>query len=258
MKWPGQGCGFSAQVPAPSHVPAGVLVEPVQLAMPQLVPAPVLLQAPAPLQVPLNPQGGLDAQRACGSALPAGTGWHDPAAPVRLQTWQLAQLADEQQTPSTQLVLWHSAPDAQIWPSRLSPHDPATQKFPGAQSPSPVQTETQVWVEVLHRKGEQGWVVAGLQVPMPSQVRASAASVVSWQAGGAHWVPAAYSWQAPAPLQKPVVPQLAACWLVHWPVGSAPPAATGEQVPGLLVSAQDMHLPLQAVAQQTPCAQVLD
>ncbi len=45
---------------------------------------------------------------------------------------------------------------------------------------------------------------------------------------------------------------------MHWPAGSAPPAGTGEQVPGLVVSAQDMHLPLQAVAQQTPCAQVLD
>jgi hypothetical protein len=43
---------------------------------------------------------------------------------------------------------------------------------------------------------------------------------------------------------------------VHWPVGSLPPAGTGEQVPALPVSAQDRHLPAQAVAQQTPCAQV--
>jgi len=113
-KCPGQGWEGCAQVPAPSQVPAGVVVDPLQLALPQLAPALALRQAPAPLQVPSNPQGGLGAQRACGSALPAGTGWQDPAAPVRLQTWQLAQLAEEQQTPSTQLVLWHSAPDAQI------------------------------------------------------------------------------------------------------------------------------------------------
>jgi hypothetical protein len=107
-----------------------------------------------------------------------------------LQTWQVPQLAEEQQTPSTQLVLWHSVPDAQIWPSRFSPHEPATQKFPGAQSVSAVQTETQLWVEALHTKGAQGWVVAGLHVPVPSQVRASAASVESLQTGGAHCVPA--------------------------------------------------------------------
>jgi hypothetical protein len=57
-------------------------------------------------------------------------------------------------------------------------------------------------------------------------------------------------------LHSPVVPQLAAPWSVHWPVGSLAPAGTGEQVPALPTSAQDMHLPAQAVAQQTPCAQV--
>jgi hypothetical protein len=46
--------------------------------------------------------------------------------------------------------------------------------------------------------------------------------------------------------------------LAHWPVGSEPPLGTGEQVPGVLLSAHDMHLPAQAVAQQTPWAQVLD
>jgi hypothetical protein len=172
------------------QAPIGVTVDPAQLAAPQLVPAPVLLQAPAPLQVPSNPQGGVAAHRACGSAPAAGTGWQVPAAPARLQTWQVPQLADEQQTPSTQLPLPHWAPDAQIWPSRLSPQEPATQKFPGAQSPSPVQTATQVWVEALHRKGAQGSGVPGLQAPAPSQVRARTAVVESRQAGGAHCTPA--------------------------------------------------------------------
>ncbi len=51
-----------------------------------------------------------------------------------------------------------------------------------------------------------------------------------------------------------MVPQLAAPWSVHCPVGSVPPAAIGEQVPVLPVSAHDMHLPAQLVAQQTPWA----
>jgi hypothetical protein len=63
-----------------------LLVDPVQVAEPQLVPVLVLRQAPAPSQVPSHPQGGLAAQRACGSALPVGTGWQEPALPVRLQT----------------------------------------------------------------------------------------------------------------------------------------------------------------------------
>jgi hypothetical protein len=95
-------------------VPAGVLVAPVQLAVPQLVPAVVARQAPLPSQVPSNPQGGAAVQPWCGSAAPEGTGWQVPALPVRLQTWQVPQLADEQQTPSTQWALSHSAFAVQI------------------------------------------------------------------------------------------------------------------------------------------------
>jgi hypothetical protein len=40
-------------------------------------------------------------------------------------------------------------------------------------------------------------------------------------------------------------------------VGSIPPAAIGEQVPALPVSAQERHVALQVVAQHTPCAQML-
>ena len=51
--------------------------------------------------------------------------------PATLQTWQVPQLAVEQQTPSTQLPLPHSAPAAQIWPRRLRPQAPALQTLPG-------------------------------------------------------------------------------------------------------------------------------
>jgi hypothetical protein len=189
---PGQGCDVCTHAPAPLQAPTGVEVDPVQLAVPQLAPALAFRQAPAPSQVPSNPQGGLAVQRACGSALAAGTGWHDPAAPVRLQTRQVPQLDDEQQTPSTQLSLAHSAAAEQIWPSRLSPHTPAVQVLPGAQSSLVTQTDTQVWLPALQANGVQPWVVAGLQVPAPSQLRASVATVESaGHDGAAHCVPAA-------------------------------------------------------------------
>jgi hypothetical protein len=57
-------------------------------------------------------------------------------------------------------------------------------------------------------------------------------------------------------LQNPVLPQLAAPWLVQRPAGSLPPIGTAEQVPTPPASAHDMHVPVQAVAQQTPCAQI--
>lgn len=61
------------------------------------------------------------------------------------------------------------------------------------------------------------------------------------------------------PSQKPVVPQLAAPWSLHWPLGSVPLAATGEQTPAGPDDdgAQDMQVPLQEVAQQTPWAQTV-
>ena len=58
------------------------------------------------------------------------------------------------------------------------------------------------------------------------------------------------------PLQSPVAPQVVAPWSLHVPVGSTPPAAIGEQVPAVPVSAQDRQLAVQVVAQQTPCAQM--
>jgi len=44
---------------------------------------------------------------------------------------------------------------------------------------------------------------------------------------------------------------------VHWLSGSVF-TATGVQVPFALVRAQDIHVPVQAVLQQTPCAQWLE
>lgn len=189
-RWPGHGVGVWAQVPAPSQVPPGLLIAFAQAGAPQLVPKLVFRQAPIPLQVPSKPQGGAGVQRWWGSALPTGTELQVPALPVRLQTWQVPQVGAEQQTPSTQLLLAHSVPSVQIWPRRLRPHDPFVQNWPGAQSASAVQTATQLWVVLLQANGAQDCIVAGLQLPIPSQVRARFAVVAVAHAGAAHWVPA--------------------------------------------------------------------
>jgi hypothetical protein len=108
----------------------------------------------------------------------------------------------------------------------------------------------------LHAYAPQDCVTGGRQVPAPSQVRARVAVVpVVGQVGAAHCVPAAYSWQAPAPSQKPVFPPVVAPSAVHGPFGSIPSAGTGLQVPSVPTSAQETQLVLQTVVQQTPCAQ---
>lgn len=53
------------------------------------------------------------------------------------------------------------------------------------------------------------------------------------------------------------MPQLAAPWSWHVPVGSVPPAGTGLQLPALLLRAQERQVPVQPVAQQTPWAQMV-
>ena len=236
-------------------MPAGVSVAPLHEAAPQAVPADIARQAPAPSQVPLNPQGGVAAQPPCGSIAPAGTGLQRPALPVTLHEAQVPQLADEQQTPSTQLPPSHSLPAAQIWPRRFLPHEPALQTVPATQSAS--LAHAALHAVPLQLYGAHDCVVAGLHAPAPSQLRASGAVVApAGHDGGAHSVPAAYSWQPPAPSQTPVVAQLAAPWSRHWPAGSRSPAATGTQLPALPMTAHDMQVPAQAVLQQAPCAQI--
>ena len=132
------------QLPAPSQVPAGIDVDPLHEAAPQIVPAAIGRQAPLPSQVPLNPQGGAAAQPPRGSIAPAGTGLQAPAPPVTLHDVHDPQLADEQQTPSTQLPLSHSSPAAQICPRRFLPQEPLLQTVPATQSASLEQAARQV------------------------------------------------------------------------------------------------------------------
>jgi hypothetical protein len=54
------------------------------------------------------------------------------------------QIADEQQTPSTQLLLSHSAPELHSSPSRFLPHEPPSQTLPALQSALLPQAALQV------------------------------------------------------------------------------------------------------------------
>src|SRR3954470_8010155 len=57
------------------------------------------------------------------------------------------------------------------------------------------------------------------------------------------------------PSQAPLLPHVEAVWSAHWPSGSSP-AGTSVQVPALPATAHDLHMPVQAVLEQTPCAHV--
>jgi hypothetical protein len=237
----------------------GVKVEPLQVAVPQETLVPPSWQCPAPSQEPVLPQGGLVAQRPCGSRLLAATLAQFPALPAMLQAWQVAHELELQQTPSTQLLLVkQSLVCVHDWPSRfLLPQKLVTvsQMSGGKQSVSTVQVALQA-VPPLQTKGAQLSVVGCWQLPLPSQVR----PVVSvdpppGQEGARQEVPPAYFRQAPLPSQKPSWRQLACPWSRQVPCGSAVPFGTLVQVPGALVSAQDWQTPVQAVWQQTPWAQ---
>jgi hypothetical protein len=99
----------------------------------------------------------------------------------------------------------------------------------------------------------QVWLAPGRQVPAPSQ-RPANVTLPPLQVCALHVLPAAYSRHAPLPLQVPSVPQLEALLSVHWFIGSMPPGI-GVQAPRVAVSAHDIHVPVHAVAQQTPCWQ---
>jgi hypothetical protein len=203
----------AAQLPLPLQWEIGVKVDPLQLWVPQEVAVPASWHAPAPLQAPVLPQGGLVAHRPCGSSALAATGAQLPALPPTLQAWQVPHELELQQTPSTQLSLvWQSPVTAQACPSRfLVPQMLMTgsQMLGAWQSASTEQAALQAVVP-LHTYGKQPIVVAGWQVPLPSQVRPEVrVALPAAQTGAAHEVPPAYRRQAPFPSQNPSVPQLA-------------------------------------------------
>jgi hypothetical protein len=70
-------------------------------------------------------------------------------------------------------------------------------------------------------------------------------------------VPFAYFWQVPA-WHLPFVPQDAPPTSTQRPAGSGAPVGTLVQEPSVPVSAHDWQAPVQALSQQTPCAQKVE
>jgi hypothetical protein len=140
--------GVCVHVPAPLQNPSGVSVAFAHIAVPHDVVAGAFAHAPLPSHVPTKPQGGLAAQRPCGSEALVGTSLHEPSCPGMLQASHVPQLVEAQQTPSTQALPVRQSPSAAHgWPRRfLSPHVffCRSQIAGGAQSPSAVQVALQV------------------------------------------------------------------------------------------------------------------
>jgi hypothetical protein len=174
--------------------PVGVNVDPEHEAVPHDVAVGAFWQLPAPSHAPVKPQGGEAVQRPCGSACDGGTKVHAPALPATLQAWQVPQADVAQHTPSTQkFPERQSSVDMQVCPRRfLSPQRfVLTSQMLGAVQPVSA-THVVPQVVPLHAKGAHGSVLAGRQVPAPSQVRARVCVVEPrGHDAGAQVVPAA-------------------------------------------------------------------
>jgi hypothetical protein len=209
------------------------------------------------LQKPVVPQVAAPCAVHCpaGSVPLAGTGEHVPPAPVSAHDMQVPLHAVPQQMPWAQMALLHSVPLEQTAPFGLSPHDPPMQEAGIAQSLSVAHVALQAFVPQAKGKQEEE---AGIpQVPAPSQVPPGVKVVpVGGQVAPWQEVPFWYFSQAPD-WHLPSVPQLAGPLSTQLPAGSGP-EATGVHCPIVPVIAHDRQAPVQAVAQQTPCAQNVD
>ena len=160
-----------------------------------------------------------------------------------------------QQTPCSQKLERHSFRFAQIAPVGLRPQEPPVHTAGGRQSASAMHDALQAKGRVVpQRYGKQDVVPGVTQVPAPSQADSGVnRSVVVGQVEGRQGVPDAYRWQAPAS-HLPFLPQVDGSAATQMPAGSGDPVATFEQTPGV-PAVHDLHAQLQAVSQQTPCAQ---
>jgi hypothetical protein len=133
-------------------------------------------------------------------------------------------------------------------------HPPPLHSRGAVQSAFEVQLVRQP--ELLHTNRPQLVVVAVPHAPVPLQVFAGV-KLLAAHTAPVQTVPAAYLRQAPAPSHVPSLPQLLAIWSVHWFSGSWP-AGTTLHVPRLPIWLHAWQVPLQAVAQHTPCAQTFE
>ena len=188
------------------------------------------------------------------STVPFAMLLHTPADVVSAHDLQMPVQAVWQQTPCSQKLERHSFLLMQIAPFALRPQKPPVQTAGDWQSASAMHDGLQA--AVPQRYGKQGIGLGVTQVPAPSQADSGVKRlVVVGQVADRQGVPDAYRWQAPLS-HLPLVPQVDGSAVWHIPAGSGDPVATFEQTPGV-PAVHDLHAELQAVSQQTPCAQKL-
>jgi hypothetical protein len=178
------------QVPAPSHVRAGVNVEVTQVEAAHWVPLAYLRQAPEPSHWPSVPQlvAPWSLHWPSGSC-PFGTLVQVPAVAVSAHDMQVPVQVDAQHTPCWQLPDAHSVPAVHMRPSGFFVQTPALQTFGATQSVSTVQLTLHTLLAVSHWKAPQEVGAATTQVPAPSQAK-GAVNVDPVQLPARHCVPA--------------------------------------------------------------------
>jgi hypothetical protein len=172
-----------------------------------------------------------------------------------LQAWQVGQVALPQQTPSVQAPLMHWAAAVQESPLGLSAQllvAPEPWQVNGAtQSASAVQAVLQAPVPQTY--GEQLDAVGAAQAPLPLQWEIGV-KVEPVQAAVPHETVVPACWQAPRPLQDPVLPQGGVG--AHSECGSGELMGTLAQLPALPAMLHALQSGQLVVLQQTPSTQV--
>jgi hypothetical protein len=248
-----------AQVPLPEQNGCGVKVVPEQVGPLQVTEVLACWQPPAPLQAPVFPQGGAAGHWPAGAVVPVGMNAQLPI-PLTLQAWQVPQAELPQQTPSVQKPVRHWLAAVQAWPLGLRAQlllVPDPWQVSGAtQSPSTAQVVLQTLLVVSQTKPPaQVEEVGAAQVPLPLQCE-TGVNVDPLQAWLPQETPVPASWQAPAPLQAPVLPQGGFAVQREGECGSAALAGTGAQVPALPATLQAWQVPQALALQQTPSTQL--
>jgi len=250
-------------VPAPLQVGAAVNVDDPagQDGAPHTIPAPYLRHAPAPSHLPSVPQVAAprSAQEPAGSLPPDGTAEQVPSFPGTAQDRQTPTQSPAQQTPCWQEPDLHSCPTLHEAPFSFLPQEKFWQGLPETHCALFTHWEKQRALAPSHMKGAHERGAAATHDPFPSHREGGApVDVPPGQLPALHTVPSAYLRHPPEPLHLPSVPQLAGPLSLQVPLGSAPPPGTLVHVPNDAESAHDRQAPLQAAAQQMPCAQKPD
>ena len=95
---------------------------------------------------------------------------------------------------------------------------------------------------------------AQLPVGDPPEQNEVGVKVLPLQVADAQLTLVGCCWQSPAPVQRPVLPQVP--FAEHLPCGSATLAPTMVQVPALPVTLQERQVPQLGLPQQTPSTQL--